>query len=161
LDALDSLGQAPIDRSLLSLHPAPLIPVLLQVSPIVFEMLDPSGESPVHSGGPAGSDALDTPHVEGRNEEDEEARSEQVGANAVPMMYGVGDGRHDSGHAQKAAHDPRQEAAVVPRGTLFCSAGGGPVLPDGFGCHDHTIVICDGWRSKAQMETEWPAGCCR
>jgi hypothetical protein len=43
LDALDPLGQAPIDRSLLSLHPAPVIPVELQVSPVVFETLDPSG----------------------------------------------------------------------------------------------------------------------
>jgi hypothetical protein len=43
LDAQHPLGQAPIDRSLLSLHPAPLIPVVLQVLPVDFETLDPSG----------------------------------------------------------------------------------------------------------------------
>jgi hypothetical protein len=65
------------------LHPAPLIPVVLEVVPVVFEQLDPGPQSPDHSGGPASPGALETPPVEGRNEEDEEARTGQVGADAV------------------------------------------------------------------------------
>jgi hypothetical protein len=158
LDAPHPFGQAPIDGSLLGLHPAPPVPVVLEVLPVVFEKLDPRPQSPDRPGGPAGPAALETPPVEDREEEEEEACRDQIRANAVPVLYCIGDSRHDADHAQKTAHDPRQESSAERGHALFRSAGRGPVLPGGFGRHDYTIVICNGSRSKAQMGTECPPG---
>ena len=79
-------GQPPIDRSLLALHPSPLIAVVLEVPPVVLLALHPSGQSPDRSNGPAGPGAFATPHIEGRKEEHEETRSEQVRANTLLVM---------------------------------------------------------------------------
>jgi hypothetical protein len=142
LDALYLVGQAPIDRSLVGVHPPPLIPVVLEVSPILLETLHPSGQSPDRSDGPARPDPLGTPHVEGRQEEQKDARSEDVRANAVIVTQGVLHGRHGADCDQKTAHDPHEQTGAVPRGAFFGSTRRGLVLLGR--CHDDTIVICDG-----------------
>jgi hypothetical protein len=135
------------------LHPPPLIPVVLKVLPVVLQTLRPSGQSPDRSGGPARPDALDTPHVESRKEEQKEARGEQVRANVVIVMPGVFlDGRHGADQAQKTARHPRDRAGAAPGGALFRSTRRGlALLWQGLGCHDYTIVICNGWGSKAPI----------
>ena len=65
------------------MHPPPLLPVVLEVLPIVLETRLPSVQSPDRSGGPARPDALGTPHVEGRKEQQQDARREEVRANVV------------------------------------------------------------------------------
>jgi len=142
LDALYLVGQAPIDRSLVGVHPPPLIPVLLKVSAVLLEVLHPSGQSPDRSDGPARPDPLGTPHIEGRKEEQEDARSEEVRAKVVMATQGVLDGRHGADCDQKTTHDPHEQTDAVPRGALFGTTGRGLVLLGR--CHDDTIVICHG-----------------
>jgi hypothetical protein len=108
---LQLFDQSTIDRGFLRLHASPLVPVVPQVSHIFFLPIDASAESSDRPHGCARSGALDPPHVEGGQEEQQEGRCQYVRAHAVVMVHQVGDGQHGADHAHNRAHDPTERSS--------------------------------------------------